>query len=92
MISDLADAGLHDVAGDRCSAFVSTLQQQDLRHGAMLEVLAAVAGDEPDVSEYLLRDSDFDPEFATLRQAQAIITPPGAGLGEAVQAGGGDGA
>ena len=40
----------------------------------MLEVLAAVAGDEPDVSEYLLRDSDFDPEFATLRQARAIIT------------------
>ena len=30
--------------------------------------------DEPDVSEYLLRDSDFDTEFATLRQARAIIT------------------
>ena len=74
VMSELADAGLHDVAGDRCSEFVSTLQQQDLRHGAMLEVLAAVAGDEPDVSEYLLRDSDFDPEFATLRQARAIIT------------------
>ena len=67
VMSDLADAGLHDVAVDRCSEFVSTLQQQDLRHGAMLEVLAAVAGDEPDVSEYLLRDSDFDTEFATLR-------------------------
>ena len=40
----------------------------------MLEVLAAVAGDEPDVSEYLLRDSAFDTEFATLRQARAIIT------------------
>ena len=53
---------------------MSALQQQDLRHGAMLDVLAAVAGDEPDVSEYLLRDSDFDPEFATLRQARAIIT------------------
>ena len=74
VMSDLADAGLHDVAGDRCSEFVSTLQQQDLRHGAMLDVLAAVAGDEPDVSEYLLRDSDFDPAFATLRQARAIIT------------------
>ena len=74
VMSDLADAGLHDVAGDRFSEFVSALQQQDLRHGAMLEVLAAVAGDEPDVSEYLLRDSDFDPEFATLRQARAIIT------------------
>ena len=74
VMSDLADAGLHDVACDRCSEFVSTLQQQDLRHGAMLEVLAAVAGDEPDVSEYLLRDSDFDTEFATLRQARAIIT------------------
>ena len=74
VMSDLADAGLHDVAGDRCSEFVSALQQQDLRHGAMLEVLAAVAGDEPDVSEYLLRDSDFDPAFATLRQARAIIT------------------
>ena len=49
-------------------------QQQDLRHGAMLDVLAAVAGDEPDVSEYLLRDSDFDPAFATVRQARAIIT------------------
>ena len=60
VMSDLADAGLHDVAVDRFSEFVSTLQQQDLRHGAMLEVLAAVAGDEPDVSEYLLRDSDFD--------------------------------
>ena len=36
--------------------------------------VAAVAGDEPDVSEYLLRDSDFDAEFATLRQARAIIT------------------
>ena len=71
VMSDLADAGLHDVAVDRCSEFVSTLQQQDLRHGAMLEVLA---GDEPDVSEYLLRDSDFDPAFATLRQARAIIT------------------
>ena len=74
VMSDLADAGLHDVAGDRCSEFVSALQQQDLRHGAMLEVLAAVAGDEPDVSEYLLRDTDFDPAFATLRQARAIIT------------------
>ena len=74
VMSDLADAGLHDVAGDRCSEFVSALQEQDLRHGAMLEVLAAVAGDEPDVSEYLLRDSDFDPAFATLRQARAIIT------------------
>ena len=74
VMSDLADAGLHDVACDRCSEFVSTLQRQDLRHGAMLEVLAAVVGDEPDVSEYLLRDSDFDTEFATLRQARAIIT------------------
>ena len=74
VMSDLADAGLHDVAVDRCSEFVSALQQQDLRHGAMLEVLAAVAGDEPDVSEYLLRDSDFDTAFATLRQARAIIT------------------
>ena len=71
VMSDLADAGLHDVAGDRFSEFVSTLQQQDLRHGAML---AAVAGDEPDVSEYLLRDSDFDTAFATRRQARAIIT------------------
>ena len=74
VMSDLADAGLHDVAVDRCSEFVSALQEQDLRHGAMLDVLAAVAGDEPDVSEYLLRDSDFDPEFATVRQARAIIT------------------
>ena len=74
VMSDLADAGLHDVAVDRFSEFVSALQQQDLRHGAMLEVLAAVVGDEPDVSEYLLRDSDFDPEFATLKQARAIIT------------------
>ena len=74
VMSDLADAGLHDVAGDRFSEFVSALQEQDLRHGAMLEVLAAVAGDEPDVSEHLLRDSEFDPEFATLRQARAIIT------------------
>ena len=74
VMSDLADAGLHDVAVDRFSEFVSALQEQDLRHGAMLEVLAAVAGDEPDVSEYLLRDSDFDTAFATLRQARAIIT------------------
>ena len=74
VMSDLADAGLHDVAGDRFSEFVSALQEQDLRHGAMLEVMAAVAGDEPDVSEYLLRDSDFDTEFATLKQARAIIT------------------
>lgn len=74
VMSDLADAGLHDVAGDRFREFVSALQERDLRHGAMLEVLAAVAGDEPDVSEYLLRDSDFDPEFATQRQARAIIT------------------
>ena len=93
VMSDLADAGLRDVAGDRCSEFVSTLQEQDLRHGAMLEVMAAMAGGgEPDVSEYLLRDSDFDTEFATLRQARAIITTAGAGLGEAVQVGGGDGA
>ena len=74
LMSDLADAGLHDVAGDRFSEFVSALQEQDLRHGAMLDVLAAVAGNEPDVSEYLLRDSDFDTEFASLRQARAIIT------------------
>ena len=73
LMSNLADVGLHDVAGDRFSEFVSTLQQQDLRHGAMLHVLAAVAGDEPNVSEYLLRDSDFDTEFATQRQARAII-------------------
>ena len=62
------------MAVDRCSEFVSALQEQDLRHGHMLEVLAAVAGDEPDVAEYLLRDTEFDPEFATLRQARAIIT------------------
>ena len=62
------------MAVDRFSEFVSALQEQDLRHGAMLEVLAAVAGDEPDVSEYLLRDTEFDPEFATPRQARAIIT------------------
>ena len=74
VMSDLADAGLHDVAVDRFSEFVSALQQEDLRHGAILEVLAAVAGDEPDISEYLLRDSDFDLEFATVRQARAIIT------------------
>ena len=77
VMSGLVDAGLHDVAVDRFSEFVSALQEQDLRHGAMLEVLAAVAGvagDEPDVSEHLLRDSDFDTEFATLRQARAIIT------------------
>ena len=67
VMSDLAEAGLHDVARDRFSEFMSALQEQDLRHGAMLEVLAAVARDEPDVSEYLLRDSDFDTEFATLR-------------------------
>ena len=74
VMSDLADAGLHDVAGDRFGEFVSALQQQDLRHGAMLDVLAAVAWDEPDVSEYLLRDSAFDTAFATLRQARATIT------------------
>ena len=91
VMSDLADAGLHDVAVDRCSEFVAALQQQDLRHGAMLDVMAAMAGGEPDVSEYLLRDTEFDTEFATLRQARAIITAAGAGLGEVVQAGGGDG-
>ena len=73
LMSDLADAGLHDVAGDRFSEFVSALQRQDLRHGVMLQVLAAVAGDEPNVSEHLLRDTDFDAEFATQRQARAII-------------------
>ena len=62
------------MAVDRFSEFVSALQEQDLRHGAMLEVLAAVAEDEPDVSEHLLRDSEFEREFATLRQARAIIT------------------
>ena len=74
VMSDLADAGLHYVAVDRFSEFVSALQEQDLRHGAMLEVLAAVVGDEPDVSEHLLRASDFDTEFATVRQVRAIIT------------------
>ena len=74
VMSDLADAGLHDVAVDRFSEFVSALQEHDLRHGAMLEVLAAVARDEPDVSEHLLRDTEFDTEFAILRQARAIIT------------------
>ena len=44
LMSDLADAGLHDVAVDRCSEFVSALQQQDLRHGAMLDVLAGGGG------------------------------------------------
>ena len=95
LMSNLADAGLHDVAGDRFSEFVSTLQQQDLRHGAMLHVLAAVAGDEPNVSEYLLRDSDFDTEFATPRQARAIIATArrqGLDQSEAVQAGRGHGA
>ena len=74
VMSDLVDAGLHDVAVDRFSGFVSALQEQDLRHGTMLEVLAAAVGDEPDVSEHLLRDLDFDTEFATVRQARAIIT------------------
>ena len=46
VMSDLADAGLHDVSGDRFSEFVSTLQQQDLRHGAMLAKLAAAMGHE----------------------------------------------
>ena len=32
VMSDLADAGLHDVAVDRFSEFVSALRQQDLRH------------------------------------------------------------
>ena len=40
LMSDLADAGLHDVAVDRFSEFVSALQRQDLRHGVMLHVLA----------------------------------------------------
>ena len=74
VMSDLVDAGLHDVAVDRFRRFVSALQEQDLRHGAMLEALAAAVGDEPDVSEHLLRDTGFDPEFATVRQARAIIT------------------
>ena len=89
-----ADAGLHDVAVDRFKEFVSALQEQDLRHGAMLEVLAAVAGDGPDVSEHLLRDTDFDTEFATLRQGAGDHhdgTAAGVGLGEAGQAGGGHG-
>ena len=73
LMSNLVDAGLRDVAGDPFNEFVSTLQQQGLRHGVMQHVLAAVTGNEPNVSEYLLRDSDFDPEFATHRQAQAII-------------------
>ena len=34
VMSDLADAGLHDVGVDRFSEFVSALQEQDLRHGA----------------------------------------------------------
>ena len=39
----------------------SALQEQDLRHGAMLEVLAAVAGDEPDVAEYLCASRSSTP-------------------------------
>ena len=77
LLSNLVDAGLHDVAEDRFSEFMSASQRQDLRHGVMLHVLAAVAGDEPDVSEHLLRDSDFDAEFATKRQARAIIATAG---------------
>ena len=94
-VGGLADAGLHDVGVDRCSEFVAALQGQDLRHGAMLEVLSAVAGDEPDVSEYLLREFGVRPR---IRHSEAGAghhhdgTPPGAGLGEAVQAGGGHGA
>ena len=44
VMSELADAGLHDVAGDRCSEFVAALQGQDLRHGAMLEVAGGGGG------------------------------------------------
>ena len=94
VMSDLADAGLHDVAGDRFGEFVAALQEQDLRHGAVLDVLAAVAGDEPDVSEYLLRDSDFDPDIRHPETGAGDHhdgTAAGAGLGEAGQAGRGHG-
>ena len=50
------------------------LPQRDLMGEAYLVVLTQLAGDEPDVSEYLLRDTDFDTEFATLKQTRAIIT------------------
>ena len=95
VMSELADAGLHDVAVDRCSEFVAALQGQDLRHGAMLEVLAAVAGDEPDVVGIPVARVGLRPR---IRHSEAGAghhhdgTPPGAGLGEAVQAGGGHGA
>ena len=95
VMSDLADAGLHDVAVDRCSEFVSALQQQDLRHGAMLEVLAAVAGDEPDVfglpvARLGLRHRIRHSEAGAGHHHDG--TAAGAGLGEAGQAGRGHGA
>ena len=95
VMSDLADADLHDVGVDRCSEFVSALQGQDLRHGAMLDVLAAVAGDEPDVvgipvARLGLRPRIRHPEAGAGHHHDG--TPPGAGLGEVVQAGGGHGA
>ena len=70
---DLVNAGLHDVSRAGFDAFIARLQEQDLRHGAMLDVVTAVAGTDHDVWEYLLDDSDFDTEFANRRQARAII-------------------
>ena len=88
LMSNLADAGFHDVAGDRFSEFVSTLQRQDLRHGVMLHVLATVAGDEPNVSEYHvarlgLRHRIRHPEAGAGHHRDGAAA--GAGLGEAGQ-------
>ena len=71
---DLVNAGLHDVSRAGFDTFIARLQEQDLRHGAMLDVVTAVAGTDHDVWEYRLDDSDFDTEFANRRQARAIIT------------------
>ena len=88
VMSDLADAGLHDVAVDRFSEFVSALQQQDLRHGAMLEVLAARSGIL--VARLGLRPRIRHPEAGAGHHHDGTVA--GAGLGEVGQAGGGHGA
>ena len=60
------------MAGDRFSEFVATLQQQDLRHGAMLDVLAA--GMNRTYRNTCCATRTSTPNSATLRQARAIIT------------------
>ena len=74
VMSDLADAGLHDVAGIASASSCRRCNSRTCATAPCWRCWRRWRGMNRTLSEYLLRDSDFDTEFATLRQARAIIT------------------